>query len=133
MQTRLDRMIQDYRLGNLPARDANKLLATLLSELDPVQHTPIVDPDDDPDFALEYWRQQWAETLIRSNWRFQERLRHYGGELSGNARNPQPSGLSGLEFQLARRDHARGVAGRPEPVALHPKTHHEYSSFNRPS
>jgi hypothetical protein len=41
-------------------------------------------------------------------------------ELSGNARNPQPSGLSGLA-EPARRDHARGVAGRPEPVALHPE------------
>jgi hypothetical protein len=41
------------------------------------------------------------------------------GDLSGNARNPQLSGLSGLA-EPARRDHARGVAERTEPVALHP-------------
>jgi len=41
-------------------------------------------------------------------------------ELSGNTPNPQPSGLSGLA-EPARRDHAGGVAGRPEPVALHPE------------
>ncbi len=42
------------------------------------------------------------------------------GELSGNTRNPQLSGLSGLA-EPARRDHARGVAGRTESVALHPE------------
>jgi hypothetical protein len=42
------------------------------------------------------------------------------GELSGNARNAQLSGLSGLA-EPARRDHARGVAGRTRPVALHPE------------
>jgi hypothetical protein len=78
MQTRLDWMIQDS-VSETSQIETQQLLATTLSELDPVQHTPILDPEDDPDFALEYWRQQWAETLIRSNWRFQERLRHYGG------------------------------------------------------
>ncbi len=52
------------------------------------------------------------------------------GELSGNARNLQLSGLLGLA-EPARRDHARGVAGRTKPVALLPRTHHEYSCFNR--
>jgi predicted RNA methylase len=42
------------------------------------------------------------------------------GELSGNARNAQLSGLSGLD-QPARRDHVRGVAGGTKPVALHPE------------
>jgi hypothetical protein len=42
------------------------------------------------------------------------------GDLSGNARNPQLSRLSGLD-QPTRRDHARGLAGRTKPVALHPK------------
>jgi hypothetical protein len=42
------------------------------------------------------------------------------GELSGNARNAQLSGLSRLD-QPPRRDHARGVAGRTESVALHPE------------
>jgi hypothetical protein len=50
-------------------------LATTLSELDWAQEIPILEPD----FALEYWRQQWVETLILSNWRFQEQLGHYGG------------------------------------------------------
>lgn len=74
MQTRLDRMIQDS-VSETSQIETQQGLATILSELDPVQHTPILEPDDD----LEYWRQQWAETLILSNWRFQERLRHYGG------------------------------------------------------
>lgn len=42
------------------------------------------------------------------------------GDLSGNARNPQLSGLPGLA-EPPRRDHARGVAGRTESVALHPE------------
>jgi hypothetical protein len=42
------------------------------------------------------------------------------GDLSGNARNPQLSGLPGLA-EPARRDHAGGVAGRTKPVALHPE------------
>lgn len=42
------------------------------------------------------------------------------GDLSGNARNPQLSGLSGLA-EPTRRDHARGVAERTESVALHPE------------
>ena len=74
MQTRLDRMIQDS-VSETSQIETQQGLATILSELDPVQHTPILEPDDN----LEYWRQQWAETLILSNWRFQERLRHYGG------------------------------------------------------
>ncbi|WOD39884.1 strawberry notch C-terminal domain-containing protein [Nodosilinea sp. E11] len=41
------------------------------------------------------------------------------GDLSGNARNPQLSRLPGLA-EPARRNHARGVAERTEPVALHP-------------
>jgi hypothetical protein len=40
------------------------------------------------------------------------------GDLSGNARNPQLSGLSGLD-QPTRRDHARDVAGRTEPIEPH--------------
>jgi hypothetical protein len=59
MQTRLDWMIQDS-VSETSQIETQQLLATTLSELDPVQHTPILDPDDDPDFALEYWRQQWA-------------------------------------------------------------------------
>ncbi|PSR19302.1 hypothetical protein C8255_02780 [filamentous cyanobacterium CCP3] len=78
MQTRLDRMIRDS-ISETSQIETQRGLATILSELDPVQHTPILEPDEEPDLALEYWRQQWAETLIRSNWRFQERLRHYGG------------------------------------------------------
>lgn len=42
------------------------------------------------------------------------------GDLSGNARTPQLSGLSGLA-EPPRRNHARGVAGRTESVALHPE------------
>ncbi|MBD2114974.1 MULTISPECIES: strawberry notch C-terminal domain-containing protein [Cyanophyceae] len=42
------------------------------------------------------------------------------GDLSGNARNPQLSGLPGLA-EPPRRDHARGVAERTESVALHPE------------
>ncbi|MBE9137389.1 strawberry notch C-terminal domain-containing protein, partial [Nodosilinea sp. LEGE 07088] len=42
------------------------------------------------------------------------------GDLSGNARNPQLSGLPGL-VEPPRRDHARGVAERTESVALHPE------------
>ena len=41
-------------------------------------------------------------------------------DLSGNARNPQLSGLPGL-VEPPRRNHARGVAGRTESVALHPE------------
>jgi hypothetical protein len=78
MQTRLDRMIQDS-VSETSQIETQQLLATTLSELDWAQEIPILEPDDDLDFALEYWRQQWAETLIRSNWRFQERLGHYGG------------------------------------------------------
>ena len=87
MQTRLDRMIQDS-VSVWEVSETQQLLATTLSELDPVQHTPILDPEDNPDFALEYWRQQWAETLIRSNWRFQERLRHYGGSFPATPVTP---------------------------------------------
>lgn len=78
MQTRLDRMIQDSVLETSQI-ETQQGLATSLSELDWAQEIPILDPDDDPDFALEQWRQQWAETLILSNWRFQERLDYYGG------------------------------------------------------
>lgn len=42
------------------------------------------------------------------------------GDLSGHARNPQLSGLSGLD-QPPRRNHAGGVAGGTESVALHPE------------
>ncbi|PSR19263.1 hypothetical protein C8255_02960 [filamentous cyanobacterium CCP3] len=78
MQTRLDRMIQNS-VSETSQIETQQGLATTLSELDWAQEIPILEPDDDPDFALEYWRQQWAETLIRSNWRFQERLGYYGG------------------------------------------------------
>ena len=78
MQTRLDRMIQDS-ISETSQIETQQQLATTLSELDWAQEIPILEPDDDLDFALEYWRQQWAETLIRSNWRFQERLGYYGG------------------------------------------------------
>ena len=54
------------------------MLASTLSSLDSAQEVPLLEPDEDPGFALEQWRQQWAETLILHNWRFQERLRHYG-------------------------------------------------------
>lgn len=78
MQTRLDRMIQDS-VSETSQIETQQQLATTLSELDWAQEIPILEPDEEPDLALEYWRQQWAETLIRSNWRFQERLGHYGG------------------------------------------------------
>ena len=78
MQTRLDRMIQDS-VSETSQIETQQGLATTLSELDWAQEIPILEPDDDLDFALEYWRQQWAVTLILSNWRFQERLAHYGG------------------------------------------------------
>jgi hypothetical protein len=78
MQTRLDRMIQDS-VSETSQIETQQGLATTLSELDWAQEIPILEPDEEPDLALEYWRQQWAETLIRSNWRFQERLGHYGG------------------------------------------------------
>ena len=78
MQTRLDRMIQ-ASVSETSQIETQQGLATTLSELDWAQEIPILEPDDDPDFALEYWRQQWAVTLIRSNWRFQERLGYYGG------------------------------------------------------
>ncbi|NMF84171.1 strawberry notch C-terminal domain-containing protein [Nodosilinea sp. P-1105] len=42
------------------------------------------------------------------------------GELSGNPRHPQLSGLSGLD-QPARRNDARGLAGRTDAIALHPE------------
>jgi hypothetical protein len=78
MQTRLDRMIQDCVLETSQI-ETQQGLATSLSGLDWAQEIPILEPDEDPDFALEQWRQQWAETLILSNWRFQERLGYYGG------------------------------------------------------
>ena len=78
MQTRLDRMIQ-ASVSETSQIETQQGLATTLSELDWAQEIPILEPDEEPDLALEYWRQQWAETLIRSNWRFQERLGHYGG------------------------------------------------------
>ncbi|WP_228037630.1 strawberry notch C-terminal domain-containing protein [Nodosilinea sp. LEGE 06152] len=43
------------------------------------------------------------------------------GDLSGNARNPQLPGLPGLA-EPTRRNHARGVAERTKPIALHPET-----------
>jgi hypothetical protein len=42
------------------------------------------------------------------------------GALSGHARNPQLPGLSGLA-QPARRDHARSLAERTDPVVPHPE------------
>ena len=119
MQTRLDRMIQDS-VSETSQPETQQLLATLLSELDPVQHTPILDPEGRPglrpgvlatavggDLDSEQLAVSGTTGLLRS-------------ELSGNTPNPQPSGLSGLA-EPARRDHAGGVAGRPEPVALHPE------------
>jgi hypothetical protein len=77
MQTRLDRMIQDS-VSETSQIETQQLLATLLSQLDPAQEIPLLEPDDDPDFALSQWRQQWCETLILSTWRFRERMRHHG-------------------------------------------------------
>lgn len=77
MQTRLDEMIQDW-VSVTSQPETQQFLASTLSELDSAQEIPLLELDDDPDFALEQWRQQWAETLILSNWRFQERLSHYG-------------------------------------------------------
>lgn len=42
------------------------------------------------------------------------------GDLSGNARHAQLPGLPGLA-EPARRNHARGVAERTKPVAIHPE------------
>jgi len=77
MQTRLDGLIQDW-VAETTQAETQVLLASTLSRLDSTQEMPILEPDEDPDFALEQWRQQWAETLILHNWRFQERLRHHG-------------------------------------------------------
>ena len=77
IQTRLERTIQDW-VAVTSQPETQQLLASTLNQLDSTQEIPVLEPDDDPDFALEQWRQQWAETLILSNWRFQERLSHYG-------------------------------------------------------
>jgi hypothetical protein len=77
MQTRLDGLIQDW-VAETTQAETQQLLASTLSSLDSAQEVPLLEPDENPDFALEQWRQQWAETLILHNWRFQERLRHYG-------------------------------------------------------
>jgi hypothetical protein len=77
MQTRLDEMIQDW-VSVTSQPETQQFLASTLSDLDSAQEIPLLELDDNPDFALEQWRQQWAETLILSNWRFQERLSHYG-------------------------------------------------------
>lgn len=77
MQTRLDSMIQTW-MEATSQTETQQLLATTLSQLDSAQEVPILEPDDNPEFALSQWRQQWSETLILSNWRFRERMRHYG-------------------------------------------------------
>jgi hypothetical protein len=77
MQTRLDRMIQDWMEATSQPETQHPLV-TCLSQLDPAQDIPMLEPDDDPDFALSQWRQQWCETLILSTWRFRERMRHHG-------------------------------------------------------
>jgi hypothetical protein len=77
IQTRLDGMIQEW-VAITSQPETQQMLASTLSQLDSAQEIPLIEPDEEPDFALEQWRQQWAETLILSNWRFQERLRHYG-------------------------------------------------------
>ena len=77
MQTRLDSVIQSS-VSATSQIETQQQLASTLSQLDSAQEIPLLDPDEEPDFALGQWRQQWAETLVLSNWRFQERLRHYG-------------------------------------------------------
>ena len=77
MQPRLDRMIQAW-IEATSQPETQHLLATHLSQLNSAQEIPMLEPDDDPDFALSQWRQQWCETLILSTWRFRERMRHHG-------------------------------------------------------
>ncbi|MDB9525199.1 hypothetical protein PN498_04310 [Oscillatoria sp. CS-180] len=87
MQTRLDSMIQ-AAVSETSQSETQQWLASTLSQLDWAQEIPVLETDADRDFALEYWRQQWAETLILSNWRFQERLSHYGASFPATPVTP---------------------------------------------
>jgi len=77
MQARLDCMIRDW-MEATSQPETQQLLATHLSQLDSAQEIPMLEPDDDTDFALSQWRQRWCETLILNTWRFRERMRHHG-------------------------------------------------------
>jgi hypothetical protein len=49
------------------------LLIRSLNQLDSAQAFPLTTTIQD-----DGWRQEWANLLIHDNWRFQERMSHYG-------------------------------------------------------
>jgi hypothetical protein len=129
MQTRLDRMIQDC-LEATSQPETQQLLATHLSQLDPPRTHQSWNPDDDPDFALSQWRQQWCETSDSEHLAVSGTDGHHGATFPASPILPQPSPLPGLA-DAPRRDHSGRVADRPDPLTLHPEAPHEYSPFNR--
>ncbi|NEP20179.1 MAG: hypothetical protein F6J97_25395, partial [Leptolyngbya sp. SIO4C1] len=87
MQTRLDWMIQRWVEETSP-ESTQQFLVTSLSQLDSAQESPMLETNEE----LDDWRQQWAETLILHNWRFQERLRHYGASFPATVLNSTQPG-----------------------------------------
>ncbi|MEL6816399.1 MAG: hypothetical protein AAFP03_16540, partial [Cyanobacteria bacterium J06598_3] len=54
--------------------ETQQLLSRTLNLLDSAQPIPILKTSQDDSI----WRQEWANLLIHDNWRFQERMWHYG-------------------------------------------------------
>ncbi|MEO1390285.1 MAG: hypothetical protein AAFV85_23375 [Cyanobacteria bacterium J06634_6] len=63
-------------------------MTSALDQLDDTQSTPLVMVTADRDT----WRQVWSNLLIHDNWRFQERMSHYGMTFPMIQINPNSSG-----------------------------------------
>jgi hypothetical protein len=72
IQTRLDRLIQAWT-NETSLSKTQELLISSLNQLDSAQSFPLTTTIQD-----DGWRQEWANLLIHDNWRFQERMGHYG-------------------------------------------------------
>ena len=89
MQTRVDGLIQAWA-NETSIAETQKLLTNALDQLDNTQSTPLVMVTAD----TGTWRQVWSNLLIHDNWRFQERMSHYGVTFPMKKINPNSSDYS---------------------------------------
>ena len=89
IQTRVDGLIQDW-IVETSISGTQKLLTNSLDQLDSTQSTPLATSSSD----IDIWRQVWSNLLIHDNWRFQERMSHYGVTFPLTKLNPDSSNYS---------------------------------------
>jgi hypothetical protein len=110
MQQRVNWMIQQWmEETNSSQRETQHLLDRTLLQLAPAQHIPTIEENEDQEYALNQWRQEWAEMLILHTERFIEVL--------------WMSGMNGVEFPAEPLDQAHPEF--QELMELHQEIHLE--------